>query len=214
MDAKLNKTIPPLIQELTVLKGNHAYTLATTILPLSILHPHPDPSPPVIPELQGTCGGGKGHFGGKDEGVTMQVLSFPLHPLGLAYPAHDIPKLPSATKLRLWKLYLQTSLLQIHVFQLMLTLLPEYPMGPSPSKSGKYCVSPPPPPTPPQLVSALACFLPGAAPWSRTPAPLKLLKTPFQPQLKRHRLYNSHLSWRSEFMVLLSTAKGPCPNFC
>ena len=43
VDAKLNKTIPPLIQELTVLKGNHAYTLATTILPLSILHP---PSPP------------------------------------------------------------------------------------------------------------------------------------------------------------------------
>ena len=115
VDAKLNKTIPPLIQELTVLKGNHAYTLATTILPLSILHPHPDPSPPVIPELQGTCGGGKGHFGREDEGVTMQVLSFPLHPLGLAYPAHDIPKLPSATKLRLWKLYLQTSLLQIHV---------------------------------------------------------------------------------------------------
>ena len=74
----------------------------------------------------------------------------------------------------------------------MLTLLPEYPMGPSSSKSGKYCVSPPPPPTPPQLVSALACFLPGAAPWSRTPAPLKLLKTPFQPQLKQHLLYNSH----------------------
>ena len=121
----------------------------------------------------------------------MQVLSFPLHPLGLAYPAHDIPELPSATKLRLWKLSSDLTSADSCI-QLMLTLLPEYPMGPSSSKSGKYCVSPPPPPTPPQLVSALACFLPGTAPWSRTPAPLKLLKTPFQPQLKQHLLYNSH----------------------
>lgn len=212
VDAKLNKTIP-LLQELTVLKGNHAYTLATTILPLSILHPLPDPSPPVIPELQGTGGGGKGHFGGKDEGVTMQVLSFPLQPLGLAYTAHNIPELPSATKLRLETVSPDLTSADSCI-QLMLTLLPEYPLGPSSSESGKYCVSPPPPATPPQLVSAMACFLAGAAPWSRTPTPLKLLKTPFQPQLKQHLLYKSHSELETRVRGFLSTGKGPCPNFC
>ena len=51
VDAKLNKTIP-LLQELTVLKGNHAYTLATTILPLSILHP-PRSKPASHPRTPG-----------------------------------------------------------------------------------------------------------------------------------------------------------------
>lgn len=121
----------------------------------------------------------------------MQVLSSPLHPLGLAYTAHNIPELPLATKLRL-KTVSPDCTSADSCIQLMLTLLPEYPLGPSSSESGKYCVSPPPPATPPQLVSALAFFLAGAGPWSRTPTPLKRLKTPFQPQLKQKLLYNSH----------------------
>ena len=166
-----------LCQELTILKHSYAYTLATTF-------PTPSSLLTQIQALQssqnsrGQCGEGRRRAlwweGWRGYYASSLFSSSPIR------AAHSIPELPLYShgfshQPETLKTVSSDLSSPDSCIQLMLTFLPECPMGPSSSKSGKYCVLPP---APPQLVSVLAHSPAGAAPWIECPPHLNSWKHP------------------------------------